>query len=56
MGLKLGIYSDAGTETCAGYPGSLGHEEIDAKTFSEWNVDCMSEFDIRYLMASGIPY
>ena len=25
-GLKLGIYGDAGTKTCAGYPGSLGHE------------------------------
>ena len=26
-GLKLGIYEDAGTATCAGYPGSLGHEK-----------------------------
>jgi len=26
LGLKLGIYSDAGTLTCAKYPGSLGHE------------------------------
>lgn len=23
MGLKMSIYSDAGTKTCAGYPGSL---------------------------------
>lgn len=30
-GLKLGVYSDAGTHTCAGRPGSLGYEEIDAK-------------------------
>ena len=29
-GLKLGIYSDAGTGTCAGMPGSLGHEYQDA--------------------------
>lgn len=35
-GLKLGIYEDVGTETCAGYPGSLGHEEQDAATFAEW--------------------
>lgn len=28
-GLKLGIYEDAGTATCAGYPGSLGHESQD---------------------------
>jgi alpha-galactosidase len=39
LGLKLGIYEDAGTATCAGFPGSLGHEEIDAQTFAEWGVD-----------------
>ncbi|KAF9227345.1 glycoside hydrolase [Gyrodon lividus] len=39
LGLKLGIYSDAGDTTCAGYPGSLGHEKIDAATFTEWGVD-----------------
>ncbi|MGA8117462.1 MAG: NPCBM/NEW2 domain-containing protein [Actinocatenispora sp.] len=38
-GLKLGIYEDAGTETCAGYPGSLGHEKIDAQDFADWGVD-----------------
>ena len=38
-GLNLGIYEDAGTETCAGYPGSLGHEKIDAQTFADWGVD-----------------
>ncbi|WP_199853051.1 NPCBM/NEW2 domain-containing protein [Plantactinospora sp. BC1] len=38
-GLKLGIYGDAGTATCAGYPGSLGHEEIDARTWADWGVD-----------------
>ncbi|KAK8127339.1 glycoside hydrolase [Apiospora sp. TS-2023a] len=39
-GLKLGIYGDAGTQTCGGYPGSLGHEEVDAAAWSEWGVDC----------------
>ncbi|OMJ70811.1 hypothetical protein SteCoe_21874 [Stentor coeruleus] len=39
LGLKLGIYSDAGTETCQGYPGSLGHEVTDANSFASWNVD-----------------
>jgi len=29
-GLKLGIYSDCGYQTCAGRPGSLGHEYQDA--------------------------
>jgi len=38
-GLKLGIYGDAGTRTCAGYPGSLGHEAIDARTWADWGVD-----------------
>ncbi|WP_328320884.1 NPCBM/NEW2 domain-containing protein [Kribbella sp. NBC_00382] len=41
-GLKLGIYTSAGTETCARtMPGSLGHEELDAKTFAEWGVDLL---------------
>uniref|UniRef100_A0A671LN57 Alpha-galactosidase n=1 Tax=Sinocyclocheilus anshuiensis TaxID=1608454 RepID=A0A671LN57_9TELE len=31
-GLKLGIYADIGTSTCAVYPGSLGYCDIDAKT------------------------
>ena len=39
LGLKLGIYEDAGTNTCAGYPGSLGHEITDANTFAAWGVD-----------------
>ena len=39
LGMKLGIYSDAGTNTCQGQPGSLGHEEIDAMTFASWGVD-----------------
>lgn len=33
-GLKLGIYESAGSQTCAGYPGSLGHETVDAQTRS----------------------
>ncbi|HJP74256.1 MAG TPA: glycoside hydrolase family 27 protein, partial [Pseudonocardiaceae bacterium] len=39
LGLKLGIYEDAGTKTCAGYPGSLGHESTDANSFASWGVD-----------------
>ncbi|HEY9248698.1 MAG TPA: NPCBM/NEW2 domain-containing protein [Rariglobus sp.] len=38
-GLKLGIYSSPGVTTCASYPGSYGHEEIDAETWAEWGVD-----------------
>ena len=38
-GLKFGMYSCAGTHTCAGYPGSFEHEFQDAKKFAEWEVD-----------------
>ncbi|WP_370936482.1 NPCBM/NEW2 domain-containing protein [Amycolatopsis sp. cg13] len=38
-GLKLGIYSSAGTKTCAGFPASLDHETADARKFAEWGVD-----------------
>ena len=43
-GLKLGIYEDIGTKTCAGFPGSEGHFEIDAQTFADWGVDLV-KFD-----------
>uniref|UniRef100_A0A1J3FXT7 Alpha-galactosidase n=1 Tax=Noccaea caerulescens TaxID=107243 RepID=A0A1J3FXT7_NOCCA len=70
-GLKLGIYSDAGYLTCSKtMPGSLGHEEHDAKTFAEWGIDYLkydncnndaSKPTVRYpvmtraLMNSGRP-
>lgn len=38
-GLKFGIYSCAGSKTCAGRPGSRGYEYIDAVTYAEWGVD-----------------
>ena len=38
-GLKIGIYSDAGTKTCAGQPGSLYHEQSDAQQFADWGFD-----------------
>ncbi len=38
-GLKLGIYSSPGPNTCAGYEGSYGHEEQDAKTWAAWGID-----------------
>mmetsp|Transcript_2852 Transcript_2852/g.4447 ORF Transcript_2852/g.4447 Transcript_2852/m.4447 type:complete len:438 (-) Transcript_2852:264-1577(-) len=38
LGLSFGIYADEGTKTCQDYPGSLNYEDIDAQTFSEWNV------------------
>ena len=38
-GLKFGIYSDAGEKTCAGRPGSMGHEYQDALMYAKWGVD-----------------
>ena len=38
-GLKLGVYSSAGTKTCAGWPASLDHEDADAKMLAKWGVD-----------------
>jgi alpha-galactosidase len=38
-GLKFGIYSDAGEKTCAGRPGSMGHEFQDALMYAKWGVD-----------------
>ncbi|WP_435270669.1 NPCBM/NEW2 domain-containing protein [Streptomyces sp. 1222.5] len=40
-GLKLGIYTSAGTRTCdsVGFPGALGHEFSDARQFADWGVD-----------------
>ncbi len=38
-GLKLGIYSSPGPTTCGGYTGSYGHEEQDAKMWTEWGID-----------------
>jgi alpha-galactosidase len=39
LGLKLGIYTSPGPKSCAGFEGSYGHEEQDARTFAAWGVD-----------------
>jgi alpha-galactosidase len=46
-GLRLGIYSSAGTTTCdaRGFPGALGHETADAATFAAWGVDYLKYDD-----------
>jgi alpha-galactosidase len=38
-GLKLGIYSSPGPQTCARYEGSLGHEQQDADLYASWGID-----------------
>jgi alpha-galactosidase len=49
-GLKIGIYSSPGPKTCAGYAGSLGHEEQDAKTYADWGIDYL-----KYDACSFVP-
>ena len=38
-GMLLGLYAAAGKETCRKYPGSLGHEELDADTYATYGAD-----------------
>ncbi|KAG9020230.1 hypothetical protein FS842_007505 [Serendipita sp. 407] len=62
MGLKIGIYSSAGTMTCGRRFGSLGYEEIDAKTYKEWDIDylkydnCYNEGQAGYDLISYDRY
>ena len=39
LGLKVGIYSSNGTETCEDLPASLYREQTDADTFAEWGIE-----------------
>ncbi|MGB8602904.1 MAG: glycoside hydrolase family 27 protein, partial [Rhizomicrobium sp.] len=47
-GLKLGIYTSPGPKSCAGYEGSYGHIQQDAKTYAEWGIDYL-----KYDLCSG---
>lgn len=38
-GLKMGLYSSAGTKTCQGRTGGLDNEVIDANDYASWGVD-----------------
>lgn len=38
-GFIPGIYTDAGNLSCAGYPGALGYEKLDAETFVGWGFE-----------------
>ncbi len=43
LGLKAGLYTDRGTATCEGRPGSLGYEAIDASTYAAWGFSFVKE-------------
>ena len=51
-GLKFGMYSCAGTRTCAGFPGSFDHEFQDARLFASWGVDFL-KYDYCYFPSNG---
>lgn len=55
LGLKYGMYSSAGTETCAGYAGSLGYEDIDAQSFADWGVDYLKYDNCGNQDLNGTP-
>lgn len=39
LGLKVGLYSSNGSLTCEDMPGSLGREDLDAKTLASWGCE-----------------
>lgn len=51
-GFKFGIYEDGGVRTCAGRPGSYGHEREDAAQFASWGVDFL-KYDFCYVPAGA---
>lgn len=53
-GMKFGMYSCAGTKTCAYYPGSFDHEFLDAKTFASFDIDYLKyDFCYKPRLANG---
>lgn len=52
-GLKLGLYASAGKLTCRNFPGSDGHEKLDADTFVEWGADFV-KLDACFEPSSGV--
>ena len=51
-GLRFGIYSSAGTRTCAGRAASLGYEAADALTWASWGVDLLKYDNCE---STGLP-
>ena len=51
-GLKFGIYQDRGVMTCQKLPGSLGHEDVDMRSFADWGVDYI-KMDSCYAEKNG---
>ncbi len=52
LGLKFGLYSDSGMLTCQRRPGSYGHEQQDAESYREWEIDYL-KYDNCYATGLG---
>jgi alpha-galactosidase len=48
LGISASAYSDSGYKTCAGYPGSYGHETQDLQTWTKWGFDYL-KYDNCYI-------
>ena len=64
MGLKLGIYTDHGTNTCSSCitgatppkdPGSYGYEYVDAMTYGSWHVDYLKNDNCNVPASASAP-
>jgi len=56
-GLKLGIYSSPGAQTCAHFAASLDHETQDAELYAQWGIDYL-KYDLcgyRLVMNAQAP-
>ena len=50
MGLKFGMYNDIGDRLCSGAQvGLYGHEEIDAQSYAQWDIDFIKVDNCYYL-------
>ncbi|PQE04629.1 hypothetical protein CJF30_00004414 [Rutstroemia sp. NJR-2017a BBW] len=56
LGFNAGIYSDAGLTSCGGYPGSFGHEEIDAQAFASWGFNYLKMDGCNIPIATEAEY
>ena len=54
-GLKFGLYSDHGLQTCQDRPGSYGYEYIDANTYAAWGVDYLKYDNCVLPSGDNIP-
>jgi alpha-galactosidase len=55
-GLKFGLYSSPEVKTCTGLEGSLGHEEQDAQSYSDWGADFLKYDNCRATQDKIVAY